>query len=144
MLAEVGAQLDMSRVHFLGRIPYTEYLCVLQLSSVHVYLTYPFVLSWSMLEAMAVGTVVIGSRTAPVQEVIEDGSNGFLVDFFSHRELADKVCQACFAFDQLTPLRRAAMDTIARRFNLRSDCLSRQLEVLFPALDLGSRSRVLA
>ncbi|TPG04116.1 glycosyltransferase [Rhodanobacter glycinis] len=144
MLAEVGAQLDLSRVHFLGRIPYAEYLRVLQISSVHVYLTYPFVLSWSMLEAMAVGTIVVGSRTAPVQEVIEDGINGYLVDFFSHQEVADRVCQACLALDELNPLRQAAMGTISRRFNLRRGCLSRQLELLFPALAANSRRGLLA
>lgn len=144
MLAEVGAQLDLQRVHFLGRIPYAEYLRVIQLSSVHVYLTYPFVLSWSMLEAMAVGTIVVGSRTAPVQEVIEDGVNGYLVDFFLHQEVADKVCQVCLSLDELDPLRHAAMDTIARRFNLGRDCLSRQLELLFPALAANSRRGVLA
>jgi glycosyltransferase involved in cell wall biosynthesis len=144
MLAEVAAQLDLSRVHFLGRIPYAEYLRVLQISSVHVYLTYPFVLSWSMLEAMAVGTIVVGSRTAPVQEVIEDGVNGYLVDFFSHEEVADKVCQACLTLGELNSLRNAAMETIARRFNLRRDCLSRQLELLFPALTANSRRGVLA
>lgn len=144
MLAEVGAQLDLSRVHFLGRIPYAQYLRVLQLSSVHVYLTYPFVLSWSMLEAMAVGAVVVGSRTAPVQEVIEDGVNGYLVDFFSHEEVAEKVCQAGLTLDELNPLRHAAIETIARRFNLRRDCLSRQLKLLFPALAASSRRSMLA
>jgi glycosyltransferase involved in cell wall biosynthesis len=133
MLAEVGALLDRSRVHFLGRIPYAQYLRVLQISCVHVYLTYPFVLSWSMLEAMAAAGLVIGSRTAPVQEVIEDGVNGYLVDFFSHRELAEAVCRACDGHRSLDPIRHAARATVEQRFNLRQDCLSRQLALLCPA-----------
>ncbi|MEO8999817.1 MAG: glycosyltransferase [Rhodanobacter sp.] len=144
MLAELGERLDLSRVHFLGRVPYADYLRILQLSSVHVYLTYPFVLSWSMLEAMAGGAVVVGSKTAPVQEVIEDGVNGYLVDFFAHQELADAVCRVCLTRDQLEPIRHAAMETVAQRFNLRHGCLSRQLALLFPALDVSARHRAIA
>jgi glycosyltransferase involved in cell wall biosynthesis len=76
MLDELGPSLDMRRVHFLGRVPYAIYLKILQVSSAHVYLTYPFVLSWPMLEAMSAGCLVVGSRTAPVEEVIRDGENG--------------------------------------------------------------------
>lgn len=134
MLAEQGAQLDLSRVHFLGRLPYAQYLRVLQLSTVHVYLTYPFVLSWSVLEAMAVGSLVVGSRTAPVEEIISDGVNGYLVDFFSPRELADAVCHACVAGDALEPMRQAAKNMIAQRFNLK-DCLSTQMDELFKGVN---------
>jgi glycosyltransferase involved in cell wall biosynthesis len=62
LLGEVGGKLDLSRVHFLGKVPYDTYLKVLQVSSAHVYLTYPFVLSWSMLEAMAAGASWWGLR----------------------------------------------------------------------------------
>ena len=82
MLVELAGSIDLSRVHFLGKIPYKAFLKVLQVSRVHVYLTYPFVLSWSMLEAMAAGCLVVGSRTQPVQEVIQHAANGLLVDFF--------------------------------------------------------------
>jgi glycosyltransferase involved in cell wall biosynthesis len=134
MLNEVGARLDLSRVHFLGRIPYIQYLRVLQLSAVHVYLTYPFVLSWSILEAMAAGAAVVASRTAPVQEVIEDGLNGRLVDFFSHQALADAVSKACLSRNssEWLSLREAARQTVAKRFDLRNNCLSRQLALLHP------------
>ena len=83
--------LDMTRVHFLGWLPYAAYRNVLQVSAVHVYLTTPFVLSWSMLEAMASGCVVVASNTAPVREVIRHGHNGLLCDFFSPAQIADAI-----------------------------------------------------
>lgn len=134
MLTEVGT-LDRSRVHFLGRIPYAQYLQVLQVSTVHVYLTYPFVLSWSVLEAMASGAIVIGSRTAPVREIIKDGINGYLVDFFSHQELAEDVCRACLLPNALASVREAAQTTVKQRFSLQHDCLAKQLAVLCPGYE---------
>ena len=83
--------LDPARVRFVGRLAYDQYLKVLQISSAHIYLTVPFVLSWSMLEAMAAGCLVLGSDTPPVAEVIEDGHNGLLVDYFSPASVADAV-----------------------------------------------------
>lgn len=80
MLAEV--KLDPTRTHFLGRLPYQDYVRVLQVSAAHVYLTYPFVLSWSMLEAMACACLVIGSDTAPVREVVSNRRNGILLSGF--------------------------------------------------------------
>jgi len=85
-LDEVSSQLDLRRVHFLGRVPYHSYIKVLQVSTGHVYLTYPFVLSWSVLEAMSAGCVVIGSDTPPVQEVI-DGNNGNAGAVFRRRAM---------------------------------------------------------
>lgn len=89
MLREV--KLDATRTHFLGRVPYAQYLKVLQVSAAHVYLTYPFVLSWSLLEAMACGAPIVASDTAPVKEVIRDGRNGSLVDFFDLKALVETV-----------------------------------------------------
>jgi glycosyltransferase involved in cell wall biosynthesis len=93
MLAEVGHRLDLSRVHFVGKLPYQHYLSLLQIASLHVYLTYPFVLSWSLLEAMAAGCQILASATPPVQEVIEEGQTGFLTDFFDARQLAAKAVE---------------------------------------------------
>lgn len=130
MLDELGNTLDSSRVHFLGKLPYTTYLKVLQISSCHVYLTYPFVLSWSSLEAMSAGCLMIGSRTAPVEEVIKDGKNGVLVDFFSPQEIARKVIDVLAHPDDYAPLRRNARKTIVDHYDLKSVCLPQQLELL--------------
>ena len=127
MLAELGDSIDPSRVHFLGRVPYSTYLRVLQVSRVHVYLTYPFVLSWSMLEAMAAECLVIGSRTPPVAEVIRDGENGVLVDFFDHDEIAQRVIAALVDRSAFASLRENARRTIVESFDLRSICLPAQL-----------------
>ena len=95
MLREV--RLDPTRTHFLGRVPYETHVRALQVSAAHVYLSYPFVLSWSMLEAMACGALVVASDTAPVREVIRDGENGVLVPFFDVSRL---VCALRAALDE--------------------------------------------
>jgi len=115
-LAEVS--IDPARVHFLGRIPYQQYLTVLQISTAHVYLTVPFVLSWSMLEAMAAGCLVIGSSTQPVTEVLRDGENGLLVNFFSPPAIADAVDAVFNHPDQMQALRNAARQTAVNRFTI--------------------------
>ena len=108
--------IDPERVHFLGRIPYDRYLTVLRISSAHVYLTIPFVLSWSMLEAMAAGCVVIGSDTPPVREVIRHGENGLLVDFQKPEAVADAVDYALSAKGQARALRIAARESVQNRY----------------------------
>ena len=91
MLRELGDQFDASRVIFPGRVPYQTYLALLQRSDAHVYLTYPFVASWSLREALAAGCAVIGSDTEPVHEFVTDGETGLLASFFDPKGLADKV-----------------------------------------------------
>ena len=92
-LKEVGDQIDLSRVAFPGRVEYATYLALLRRSDAHVYLTYPFVASWSMREALAVGCAIVGSDTAPVREFITDGENGLLTSFFDPPALAAKVLE---------------------------------------------------
>ncbi len=94
MLAELGSQLDPTRTHFLGKVPYADYKRVLQVSSAHVYLTYPFVLSWSCLEAMALGCILVAGNVAPVREVIEHGVNDLLVSPLKSTDLRQHVTQA--------------------------------------------------
>jgi glycosyltransferase involved in cell wall biosynthesis len=89
MLGEV--KLDATRTHFLGRIPRQQYVKVLQVSAAHVYLTYPFVLSWSLLEAMACGANIVASDTAPVCEVIQHRKTGLLVPIFDANCLATEL-----------------------------------------------------
>lgn len=127
---EVGDRLDMSRVHFMGALPYEHYKAILQVSAVHVYFTVPFVLSWSMLEAMASGCLVIGSKTPPVEEVITDGDNGLLADFFNPAELADRVDQVLDHPDRMADVRRRARETIIERYDLATVCLPRFLKTI--------------
>ena len=102
------SSMDSSRVHFLGKVPYATYKRVLQISAVHVYLTYPFVLSWSLLEAMACGCLIVASDTAPVREVICGGDNGWLVNFFDRKLLVERVLQALPSPEKVAGLRERA------------------------------------
>lgn len=120
---------DLSRVYFTGRIPYEDFIKVLQISSVHIYLTVPFVLSWSMLESMAAGCVVVGSATAPVQEIIADGENGLLVDFFSPKGIARKAVEVLKNQEKYEFMREAARQTIIDRYETR-DLIPKQLALI--------------
>ena len=128
-LAEIEGQYDPSRVHFAGKVPYEQFIPILQLSQAHVYLTYPFVLSWSLLEAMSCGCAVVGSATAPVQEVIEDQRNGLLVDFFSPQQLAEAIAELLTDRQLAHNLGQAARETVLSRFRLAS-CVQRQLALM--------------
>lgn len=109
---------DLDRLHFTGPLTYSQLQQVYQASSVHVYLTRPFVLSWSMLEAMACGCVVLGSKTPPVEEVITDGVNGFLVDFWDVAAIAHKINNLLDTQAELVDIRQQARATIAERYDL--------------------------
>ncbi|MEM6450620.1 MAG: glycosyltransferase family 4 protein [Cyanobacteria bacterium P01_D01_bin.105] len=111
-------KLDHSRLHFTGHLPYGQYLKVLQASSAHVYLTRPFVLSWSMLEAMSAGCVVIGSSTPPVKELIQDQKNGLLVDFFDIDQIVNRIVEVLNTPDRMQAIRLQARQTIVERYDL--------------------------
>jgi glycosyltransferase involved in cell wall biosynthesis len=130
LLAEVGAKLDLDRVHFLGQVPYDAYVNVLQVSSVHVHLTYPFVLSWSFLEAMSAGCLIVGSATPPVLEVLRDKQNGLAVNFFSTSEICDCVERVLDHPDRMQALRDAARATAIRDFDVKAVTLPRWNQLL--------------
>ncbi|QCX51077.1 glycosyltransferase family 4 protein [Ralstonia pseudosolanacearum] len=130
MLNELGKNLPLERIHFLGQISYEKYLKALQISSAHVYLTYPFVLSWSLLEAMAAGCLVIGSDTPPVREIIEDKKNGLLVDFFSPAKISRLINEVFMKPSGTKSLRLSARETVVEKYDLIKKCLPHQIEIL--------------
>ena len=118
---------DWARVHFLGRIPYPDFLSLLQVSRVHVYLTYPFVLSWSLLEAMAAECAVVASDVRPVREVMTHDETGRLIDFFDTDKLVDEVTHLLDDPDERQRLGRAARSHICAHYDLATVCLPKQL-----------------
>ena len=128
-LAEIDGQYDPSRAHFTGPLPYSQFIPLLQLSACHVYLTYPFVMSWSLLEAMGCGCAVVGSDTAQVREVIRHGQNGVLVDFFSPTDLAAAVVEMLNAPERAAAFGVAARETVERTYDMNA-CVSRQLALM--------------
>ena len=127
---EVRGQIsdaDWARVRFLGRIPYDQFLRLLQVSRVHVYLTYPFVLSWSLMEAMSCEAAIVAGDTEPVREVITQNETGRLVDFFDRTALVDEICALLEDEAERARLGRNARDLIRAHYDLRSICLPRQL-----------------
>lgn len=121
--------LDLTRVHFTGPLPYGQYLQVIQASSVHVYLTRPFVLSWSMIEAMSTGCLIVGSDTAPVTEIIQDGKNGLLVDFFSPKKIADRIDEVLDHPTRMAEIRKSARETVLERYAL-ADLLPQHIQLI--------------
>lgn len=110
---------DMERLHFVGKLPYDEYLKLLQISSVHAYLTYPFVLSWSILEAMSCGCCVVASDTSPVTEVIKDNYNGLLTDFYNINQIVEKIEYAMDNKEEMLEIRKNARKTIIENYSLK-------------------------
>ena len=133
-LEEVQSRLDMSRIHFVGKVPHETLTRLMQLSAAHVYLTYPFVLSWSLLEAMSIGCLVVASDTAPVREVIRHGETGLLVDFFDTEALARCVAECLENPQAFRPLRERARASIIEHYDLQSICLPRQIDFILNGL----------
>ncbi len=135
-LDEVKDRLDLSRVHFLGRVPYPTFTALLQVSRCHCYLTYPFVLSWSLMESMAAGAMVVASDTAPVREVIVDGENGKLVDFFNYTALSKAMIDALENPQDYEKMRKNARRTIVEGYDLETICLPRLVEFVESKINL--------
>ncbi|OCP03378.1 MULTISPECIES: glycosyltransferase family 4 protein [unclassified Ensifer] len=136
--------LDVPADRFLfpGVVPHGVLRQLFQISAAHIYLTYPFVLSWSVLEAMACGALVIGSDTAPVQEVISSGRNGMLVPFFDEDALAEAISGALRQPEKYSEMRAAARRTVEQRFRL-GDCVARQMTLLDKAMDNARPTQML-
>lgn len=130
LLAEAGDRLDLSRVHFPGRIPYADFVRLMQVTRVHAYLTYPFVLSWSLLEAMAAGAHVIASDTGPVREVVTDGVTGDLVGFFDVPGWSAALTAALATPRGFDDRRRAARALVRARYDLARVCLPRLIALV--------------
>ena len=105
-----------------------------------MYLTYPFVLSWSLLEAMSAGCLVVGSRTPPVEEVIRDGENGLLTDFFSTQELAERIDEALRRKDA-AELRAQARKTVVENYDWKNICLPAQMSLIEALQGQGADAR---
>lgn len=130
MMKEVGTRLDPSRVLFTGPVPHETMLTALSLSWAHVYYTYPFVLSWSLVEAMGCECLVLGSDTPPLHDAIERGRNGLLHDFFDAAALSQAMIDACNHPQRYAPLRSAARQTVLERLDQRAVCLPAWLKVI--------------
>lgn len=112
--------LDLNRVHFVGGLPFNEYVNLLQITSAHVYLTYPFVASWSLLDSMSCACPVVASSTEPVKEFIEHGKNGLLFDFYNINEQVEKIEYALDHKEEMKPIRENARATIVENYNLKN------------------------
>lgn len=135
-LDEVKDRLDLSRVHFLGRVPYPTFTALLQVSRCHCYLTYPFVLSWSLMESMGAGAMIVASDTAPVREVIKDSVNGRLVDFFDYSALAGAMIDALANPQDYVHMRENARRLIVEKYDLKTVCLPKLIEFVESAVRL--------
>jgi glycosyltransferase involved in cell wall biosynthesis len=143
-LTEVADRIDPARVHFTGRVPYAIFAALMQVTRVHAYLTYPFVLSWSVLEAMAAGAHIVASDTGPVREVITQGETGDLVGFFDVPGWAARLTGALAHPARHDPQRRAARALVQARYDLHSICLPRQIafiEGFSPPTSPGNSAR---
>jgi glycosyltransferase involved in cell wall biosynthesis len=128
MEREVGDRIDWDRVHFLGRVPYASYRSILQISRCHVYLTVPFVLSWSLLEAMSMGATIVASDVAPVREVMEHGKTGLLVDFFDPAALARQVAEVLARPEDYRDLGQNARDHVIETYDFHTRALPVHVE----------------
>jgi glycosyltransferase involved in cell wall biosynthesis len=135
MEAEVGDAVDWSRVHFLGRVPYSKFTEIVQLSRCHIYLSMPFVLSWSLLEAMSMQATIVASDVSSVREAITHGETGLLVDFFSPDALADQVIDVLANPGDYAHLGPAARAHAVDKYDFLTRCLPehlRQMNALLP------------
>jgi glycosyltransferase involved in cell wall biosynthesis len=130
---------DLSRIHFLGTVPPATLAQIFSISDLHVYLTVPFVLSWSLLDALACGATVLGSDTGPVREIIEHGKTGLLANFFDVEAMTQAVSHVLDSPDQYRPLGEAGRALIHERYSMEV-CLPQMLSLYDDVLRQGPRS----
>lgn len=136
---EIKEQIDIKRVHFLGKVSYEHYLTLLQVSSVHIYLTYPFVLSWSLLEAMSAGCAIVASDTKPVKEVIQNNKTGMLFDFFDQQKLAKIVIDLLDDPKKRQKIGESARKYAIEHFDLKKVCLPEQIKWISTLLNIKKK-----
>lgn len=119
-----------NNIKFLGFVDYQVLLSIFDIASVHIYLTYPFVLSWSMLESMSLGGLVIGSKTPPVEEVIKHNKNGLLVDFFDYKAISSKVIDILNNPSSYSKIRKEARKTVVENYDLYKNSIPKQMEII--------------
>ncbi|MGB3245456.1 MAG: glycosyltransferase family 4 protein [Sulfitobacter sp.] len=135
METELSGQIDWDRVHFLGQIPFAEYQKLVQVSRCHIYLTMPFVLSWSLLESMSMGATIVASDVPSVREAVTHGENGLLVDFFDTDGLASQVIDVLERPEDFAHLGKAARAHVVETYDFLTHCLPehiRQINALVP------------
>jgi glycosyltransferase involved in cell wall biosynthesis len=139
LVEEAGDKFDAARVHFAGRVPYETLIDVLSLSWAHVYFTYPFVMSWSLLEAMACECLIVGSDTGPVRDAVGHGENGLLLDFFDHAGLSATLIETCRTPLRFARLRQSARRTIESHYDRTRTSVPAWLDLIDRQLALGAR-----
>jgi glycosyltransferase involved in cell wall biosynthesis len=128
--SRIERPVDWSRVHFVGNLPYDQFVKVLQVSSAHVYMTYPFVLSWSSIESMALECRIVASDTEPVREIIQDGVNGRLFPFFDEKALAERVRETLAEKEKSAAMAAEARRIAVAKYDYETVCLPQWREFL--------------
>ncbi len=121
--------LDLDRIHFVGKLPFARYVNLLQISSAHVYLTYPFVVSWSLFDAMSCACPIVASATEPVMEFVENNKSGLLFDFYDINEQVEKIEYALNNREKMASIRANARNVIVENYSL-SKMIPQHLEYI--------------
>lgn len=142
MEAEVGHLLDWDRLHFLGHVPFAHYQKIIQISSCHIYLSMPFVLSWSFLECMAMQATIVASDVAPVREAMEHGKTGLLVDFFDAEAIAAQVVEVLERPRDFVHLGPAAREHVVKTYDFHTVCLPEHIRQINALVKTGAQIRL--
>ena len=139
MAAELQGKVDWERVHFVGKVPYPDFKKLVQISRCHIYLTMPFVLSWSLLEAMSMQATIVASDVAPVREAVSHGKTGLLVDFFDPDALAAQVVEVLANPQDHAHLGPAARAHVIENYDFLTRCLPEHLAQINALVPEGKR-----